>query len=73
MEEYLMDGAKIRVEVELQELSNRLNSLIKFMTTDNFKSLNADSRKLLAKQANVMSEYETILKQRLAVWETKDV
>ena len=68
-----MDGAKIRVEVELQELSNRLNSLIKFMTTDNFKSLNADSRKLLAKQANVMSEYETILKQRLAVWETKDV
>ena len=68
-----MDGAKIRVEVELQELSNRLNSLIKFMTTDNFKSLNADSRRLLAKQANVMSEYETILKQRLAVWETKDV
>lgn len=68
-----MDGAKIRVEVELQELSSRLNSLIKFMTTDNFKSLNADSRKLLAKQANVMSEYEAILKQRLAVWETKDV
>ena len=68
-----MDGAKIRVEVELQELSNRLNSLIKFMTTDDFKSLNVDSRKLLAKQANVMSEYETILKQRLTMWETKDV
>ena len=68
-----MDGAKIRVEVELQELSTRLNSLIKFMTTDDFKLLNTDSRKLLVKQASVMTEYEAVLKQRLAIWETKNV
>ena len=65
-----MDGAKIRVEVELQELSSRLNQLIKFMTTEQFKSLNSISRKLLVEQAAVMSKYESILKQRLNVWET---
>ena len=65
-----MDGAKIRVEIELQELSSRLNQLIKFMTTEQFKSLNSISRKLLVEQAAVMSKYESILKQRLDVWET---
>lgn len=65
-----MDGAKIRVEVELQELSSKLNQLIKFMTTEKFKSLNSISRKLLVEQAAAMSKYESILKQRLDVWET---
>ena len=65
-----MDGAKIRVEVELQELSSKLNQLIKFMTTEQFKSLNSISRKLLVEQAAVMSKYESILKQRLDAWET---
>ena len=65
-----MDGAKIRVEVELQELSSKLNQLIKFMTTEQFKSLNSISRKLLVEQAAAMSKYESILKQRLDAWET---
>lgn len=68
-----MDAAKIRVEVELQELSSRINRLFKFAASDKFKQLDKDQRKLLVKQLAIMTQYESVLKERLDIWVSNNV
>lgn len=68
-----MNAAKIRVEVELQELSSKISRLLKFITADEFKNIDKEQRKLLVKQLAIMTQYESVLKARLAAWVSDNV
>ncbi len=63
-----MNDAKARVEIELKELSERLDKLNAFYMTDNFKGLKAEQQELLTEQIMVMTRYKEILTKRLANW-----
>jgi len=56
----------LRVAAEKAELDNRLNKLIAFMDTGIFKRLGNFEKVLLHEQADIMSNYSSVLKLRLA-------
>ena len=58
-----------RVKIELQELENKLNKLIEFISSEKFEELSKRQQELLIEQRFCMSLYAIILKNRLIVWE----
>ena len=58
-----------RVKIELQELENKLNKLIEFISSEKFEELSKRQQELLIEQRFCMSLYAMILKNRLIVWE----
>ena len=55
-----------RVVEEKAELDTRLGNLIPFLSSDTCHALPFDERNRLKRQAVVMSEYSTILGERVA-------
>lgn len=61
--------AKGRVELELEELEDKLTKLKHFVDFNPvFKALSIHSQNLLKEQADTMQNYVDILKERLEVW-----
>lgn len=56
-----------RLEIEYQELEDKILKLDKFLHSDNYKSLNAISQELLFKQFLAMKRYSAILYIRLCL------
>lgn len=63
-----MDEAKIRVELELKELGEKLSKLVSFTCSDKYSDLSRDMQYLLQDQIRCMLEYCNILRRRLAIW-----
>lgn len=65
-----IDTAKERVEVELHELTERVDKLTTFLRAQNVKrTLNDNALNPLYEQRRVMLEYQQILRNRLQSWE----
>lgn len=60
---------KQRVEVELQELTDKSERLFSFLQSDNFINLPEVMQGLLNAQYNTMAAYTSILALRLELWE----
>lgn len=58
-------GYVIRLENEFEELTNRIEKLSAFISTDTFKSLDEIEQDDLLNQLEVMIEYSAILNRRL--------
>ena len=58
----------VRVEIELEELSTKLEKLSKFMITKAFDELPPEQRVLMNAQASIMATYKDILTMRLKKW-----
>lgn len=58
-------GYSERVKEEKRELDIKKEALSKFLKTELFLKLELESRKLLQRQFEVMSEYSEILEERL--------
>ena len=58
-------GYSERVKEEKRELDIKKEALSKFLSTELFLKLELESRKLLRRQFEVMSEYSEILEERL--------
>jgi len=58
-------GYSERVKEEKRELDIKKEALSKFLNTELFLKLELESRKLLRRQFEVMSEYSEILEERL--------
>ena len=63
-----MDDAKIRVENELNDLTAKIVSLVKFQYTEKFSELSNDMQYLMGDQLRHMMEYASILRRRLHIW-----
>lgn len=61
--------AKERVIKEINELIEKMQKLIKFTGSENFKKLNKRSKFLLIMQLDAMADYAIILKERIDTWE----
>ncbi len=59
------DGWEVRVREELTELSDKLEKLRAFIVSDEFKKLKIQPQRLLQTQASLMSQYASILDQRI--------
>lgn len=57
-----------RVVDEKTQLDERLTSLRNFFSTETFKGLHTDERRRLARQWWVMTEYSSILGERIAAF-----
>lgn len=60
-----------RVVKEQLELSINIEKLDNFLQTDIFKLTPENEQQLLLRQHNVMSQYNSILEQRINLWKTK--
>jgi hypothetical protein len=67
-----MDDAKKRVELELEELGEKISKLVKFMCSDKFPSLSEEMRYLMRDQIRTMMDYANILRNRLSIWDKRD-
>ena len=56
-----------RMAEEYDELRGRLDRLTAFLDTDKFKALPDNSRALLAKQHQAMTDYEAALRERIKI------
>lgn len=61
--------AKGRVELELEELNDKITKCAAFNKSEKFKTLNADMQLLLEEQLDHMQHYAEYLKDRLEVWD----
>lgn len=64
-----MGAAKARVEIELEDLNNKIEKLYKFSKTTNFEKLPTVQQALLTSQHSIMLSYAEILSLRLQHWE----
>ena len=67
-----MDEAKQRVVEELTDLTEKLNKLIVFMTTEKYRNLTSQMRFEMREQRDVMLRYVDCLTRRLAIWDLKE-
>ena len=61
-----MQDFQVRVVNEQTELNGKLVKLIEFTTTDTYRKLNKGDRRLLDAQAGAMTDYNSVLAQRIA-------
>lgn len=57
-----------RVVVEKQELDQKIDALVPFLSSDTCHGLPFDERSRLKRQADVMAEYSSILGDRIAAF-----
>lgn len=62
------DNAKVRVQIELEDLVARTSKLSEFMNTGAYDKLSDVQKGLLQAQRSAMITYDTILRARLAYW-----
>lgn len=62
---------KQRVEIERDELEDKMNNLSRFIDSDEYDGLSKLQQILLKDQLRIMDLYKTVLKQRLENWEDK--
>ena len=60
-----MQGWQRRVVDEEQALNDKLQKLLMFQTTEQYKALPAKAKSLLCRQANAMHDYLNVLKCRI--------
>lgn len=60
--------AKQRVELELEELNEKREKLMAFVTSPSYQHLGSTAAKLLMMQQDAMSLYANILSLRLQTW-----
>lgn len=63
------EQAKLRVENELKELTNKINGLAAFICSENYHELPTIQQNLLRNQLKHMISYGSVLSYRLTVWE----
>ena len=63
-----VDTAKERVKLELKELTEKLDSLEEFVSSDALSNLSSSQADMLIEQVAVMSRYAELLKLRLRTW-----
>lgn len=56
-----------KLEIELQELNNKIDNLESFIDSNEFKKLNNKNQLLLFKQRNHMNQYRGILEERIKI------
>lgn len=64
-----MTTAKERVELELNELEERLSKLKTFVLNETFSKLSTTQQMLLMSQIDIMTSYVNCLHRRLKFWE----
>ena len=64
-----MTTTKERVELELNELEERLNKLKTFVLNKTFSKLSTTQQMLLMSQIDIMTSYANCLHRRLKLWE----
>lgn len=64
-----MTTAKERVELELNELEERLSKLKTFVLSEMFSKLSTTQQMLLMSQIDIMTSYTNCLHRRLKFWE----
>jgi hypothetical protein len=62
-----MSDFKNRLEIEKQELDEKIEKLTIFVVSPNFDKIDIKQQELLDKQLPVMCEYRDILTERLAL------
>lgn len=67
-----MNDAKKRVELELEELGEKISKLVKFMCSDKVTSLSKEMQYLMSDQIRTMIDYSNILRRRLSIWDKTD-
>lgn len=63
--------ARARVEIELEELNEKMRKLGNFLESDKTQSLSRVSYELLCVQLQTMKTYASILEKRLFYWDEK--
>lgn len=66
-----MTTAKERVELELNELEERLGKLKTFVLSEPFPKLSSVQQMLLMSQIDIMTSYTNCLHRRLKFWEDR--
>lgn len=56
-----------KLEIELKELSSKIDNLESFIDSKEFKKLNNKNQLLLFKQRNHMNQYKRILEERIEI------
>jgi hypothetical protein len=64
-----MKAYQERVKQEYDELIERLEKLVDFMSTETFGTLSEAEQKLLGQQGYHMTQYALVLFERLNMWE----
>ena len=59
------ESIKSRVNSEKENLDKKISNLTKFLSTEKYKELDKNHKRLLNKQLVTMSDYSNILKDRL--------